>query len=208
MKDYIEDKKFLDKAIKKILKDAFKGIEVEEIESKRRDGFIPDSSNHGGYYVRRIVPANCIFDSNDEDLNKVIEESKEENYGYVAEELKNKFKKELADWSLESIRPEKLSDANLNKIESEFESLLDSYESEDSVLLEVRVMYHGENSEGNHYFTVDSVINWNAPYHRDESGMQSHKEIEVEGSSKDVVSGVRSAVAEVSKDILEILENF
>lgn len=211
MKDYIEDNKFLDKAIKKILETEFSGldVEVEEIESKRRDGFIPDSANHGGYKVSRIIPQSLLYSASiNEKVNRGLEESREKDSEMVAEEMKRKHSKELADWSLEKIRPSQLEEAGLDKIAREFEELEMSYGDEETVHAEVRIMYHGENEDKIHSFTVDSVINWNSPYHQDHRDLQSFQEEEVEGTQKEVVALVKAAVSKVGKQVKDALESF
>lgn len=163
--------------VKETLKDvlenfdfAFEGFrpELDEIEHRSRDGFIPYSHNRGGFDVKSFsdlyeyfgtgqVPCDAMQKAIDQGLKDALEAFVENNPEVL----------------FQGIAPEELSyhslyDAGLGQYaeilsETEREFLSGDYSS---VMSQVRVMYHGVNA-GMHSLTVFASLSWtDAPYHR------------------------------------------
>jgi hypothetical protein len=127
----------------------------DELEYKSRDGFIPNSYNHGGFSIKvfetvDLIQGSGTYPSSTAASDK-IREAGELNRKYALEELK--------------LTEEQLTDESLAEKVYEKQSELGQ---DDTIQFEVTLMYHGT-ERGIHSATVTVGINWESPYHRSSS---------------------------------------
>jgi hypothetical protein len=126
--------------------------EVEEIEYKSRDGFIPSEANRGGWEytdfttVDHVNGSGCFFAS---------KEATKRAKKYYDDAFKE-CQKQLGMRRFPQ---------NEKKREELYEAVTE-YLRDETIMLNVRVMYHGVDDKGTHVASVSGVVNWEAPYHR------------------------------------------
>ncbi|RYZ92888.1 MAG: hypothetical protein EOP06_02840 [Proteobacteria bacterium] len=150
-------------------------IKVEEIEYEARDGFIPNEDNLGGYTASTLIASiSGAIGIGPIDvrhaLEKMVSDSeKEDGFDDMSEEEKEDYRNRGYEVS-----------------------------EDESVYYECRVMYQGQDQEGNLNFHVDAAINWEFPYFRDNKQWQRV-------SAQDVcVENVEGVAAALSKALLNV----
>ena len=211
-KHYLEQEEEFSKTMKELISDSLDNVDdidsdntVEEIESKRRDGFIPHSFNCGGWtvrafkYVSSIRGSGCSFSS--DEANSKIDELIDYSLKLGRDEFIDQNRDKLKEKNIpeESVNYSDLYDLG----HGELAELLDEFETagldEDTVMLEVRCMYHGVDEEGIHSASVDAAINWETPYHRSGKNNEVYVEQEIEFSTVDELkANLSSAIKKVT----------
>lgn len=139
----------------------------KELEYKSRDGFIPNSYNHGGYSVSIYETIDIITGSGNFPASKKA--SKEINN---AESWNRKFALEELGVKDESVLE---TDQALNEKVYDKASEIGA---EDTIMFQISIMYHGT-ERGIHSATVQVIVNWEFPYHRAGSANEDFIETEV-----------------------------
>lgn len=175
---------------------------LESIECERRDGFIPNSYNHGGLIYRNFTDLMEYFGSGfkvfheevAEDIQKQIDYAFETIRQDIFEDHKNLCLRNNIDvdncdyWSLQqfvetsnNLTHEEKKELNqmLNDIQEMESERLSGDDS--SIMHELRFMYHGKEN-GLHSASVSAAINTEAPYHR--SSISWAKDVFCEGSNE------------------------
>lgn len=202
-KTYLEDNTKLSELIKELVMeygdDAAGDFEcwknadscMEEIECVSRSGFIAATHNCGGWTYRNFTDVNGIIGSGRQfasnEANKEIQRQYDYNLKCVLEEMKLKEMPEDEDTR-----------------EKVYEAMIDP-DSTDSIMIEVRIMYHGVNEDGKHEASVSAAVNWEGPYHRSSISWskykcESAKEIDVEFTNKNAKSKLTKALKTVCKN--------
>ena len=177
--------------IKRLITDAFEhearhfetfgpegSYRVEELECRSRDGFIPHSHNRGGIDVSGYTTLDFMNGSgylpSNEKSREHVQAAIDSGLQSATEAFFEKHAEVLAKHGITTVAQVSYSDFNNSKIE-ELQDLaeeLSEYEREyiggdnSTVMVQYRVMYHGQGSEGIHSMTVFASINTEAPYHR------------------------------------------
>ena len=154
----------------KSIKDIF-----ENIECKRRDGFIPSSDNLGGIVARQFTDLNHFWGSGEtvahEGANKEIQRQIDNGLQCARESFFENNKQNLEAIGITSAEQVSYSDLydNQHKVLAEdfsnyeYENLSDD---SSSIMFETRFMYHGQNENGLHSASVSCAVNTEGPYHR------------------------------------------
>lgn len=158
----------------------------EPIESRRRDGFIPAGSNHGGYESIGFISHHVCYDTN----------------SVRALEAASNAALQANEAALEEY--DSLVDAG-KKPDQEREEWIDDFcgnwlQDEDQ-MLSLRFLYHGQ-TDGIHSATIDVAINWEAPYFRFGLGMSDYREIEIEFKNENDLKTI------LDRELPELLEFF
>lgn len=198
------------------------GPNVESIECKRRDGFIPSSANHGGIMIRGFTDL-AHFDSTGEQVahegaRAEIERQIKYSLECAMEGFKEKYGDELKALGVtdDQINYHDLYELETKTKNKRFSSLaeeLSQYEHENmnddqsSIMYEVRFMYHGK-EDGKHVASVSCAVNTEGPYHRSSISWapgvfcEGTKETEIEWSNQTELKKVlKKALAETSKAV-------
>ncbi len=130
-------------------------LAYDAIEYKSRDGFIPNSYNHGGFELTVFSTVPYIVGSGSYPSAVTAQNKINEMYEY---------NRELALKDLGYEGKAELTDEERDKLCEK----TDEYGSDDTIMYQVSVMYHGKEN-GIHSATVQLVINWECPYHRSSS---------------------------------------
>lgn len=194
---------------------------IEELDCRRRDGFIPNRDNLGGLIYRNFSNLMDYYASGHLPMHVKAEEVIEQQVSYtfenIAEDIYNDYKDLFDKHELTK------DDANYNTIQEiaetypEFKEVLDEiedYESnslscnESSIMHELRFMYHGKDAKGRHRASVSAAINTEAPYHRSNISWSPNtfcegaKEIEITWTTQaDLKVKLKKALAKCSKEI-------
>lgn len=161
---------------------AFKDA-YSEVEYVRRDGFIPNSFNHGGGEITLFGTVNYMMGSGYMPASKLA--AKEVNAAY-------EYNQKLA---LEELYPTKTREQLTDDESERVSDRADELGNDDTIMHQVRIMYHGS-ERGIHSATVQVAINWEFPYHRSSlpawaGGGKTEDYIEVEVTWKKHESGVK-----------------
>lgn len=179
-----------DKAVKELvekyseeIKDEYElySFEVEGIERKSRDGFI--SYNDGGYRGRGFAEISQLIGSGQiSGLPDKAEEAIEKQYEHGVEIAQKQFiddnKEALKGIPADKINYHDLYDMKKSDLAEKLSELENEMNSGDdsTVMFELLCMY----DEKHNHFTVQGVINWEAPYHRSKGAFEDYTEEEVE----------------------------
>lgn len=153
-------------------------IQVEEVEFKHRDGFIPSSYNRGGFDAIGFTDLISLWSSGTEVSHKKaqaeIERQIEASFDYLRDDLSEKYSELMTKFNLTK---EDLTYRNLDKLSEKhpeltdlfkaFEEGEDSYLSDDSssIMFSARFLYHGYDN-GTHSASISAAVNTEGPYHR------------------------------------------
>lgn len=196
---------------------------VEDIECHSRDGFIAYDHNRGGIMIRGFSTLMDVWGSGDfcahKGAAKEIQRQIDYSFKCLEDSVFEEFKEELekrgmtkADCNYHAI--DKLRNANPDDdfysdvgryIENgEFEVLGGS---ENSIMYEVRLMYHGK-VDGIHSASVSCAVNTEGPYHRSSIAWapgvfcEGAKEVEFSWLTvKELETKLSKALTETSKAI-------
>lgn len=180
-------------------------IKIEELECERRDGFIPHSFNKGGWEASFIAYGYTDIINSLELSPEVIsrlEDLQSDDYEYALSDTFDEFKPHLKRAGINDVKSfksywnkliaEGVSDyvndkdtgeaiVSIDEIRSFLHDKESEQEIDQAVMFKFRIMYHGyDNDSGYFSATIDSRINWEAPYFRDGKGASDYKEVEIE----------------------------
>lgn len=150
--------------------------EVEPIEHKRRDGFIPHSWNRGGFERTQFHDQSAMWGSGDSysgELGKELQLAIQASMDMARET----FVEQNPEVLFQGLTEDQINYHDLYKAGlSRYAEMLSEYEMEclrgdySSIMERVRIMYHGQ-KDGKHHATVFSFVSiHDAPYHRDSEG--------------------------------------
>lgn len=161
---------------------------IDELEYTSRDGFIPNSYNHGGFSVKGFETVEQIVGSGSYPASakarEQIEASSELNYKYALEAL-NLTDAQLVDQTLAEKVYEKQSEMG----------------QDDTIMFQVVLMYHGV-ERGVHSATVQVAVNWEHQYHRSRSSNEDYIEVKIawrkhSAGLKNIVKAVKQGVTKL-----------
>lgn len=177
MKNYLDEYKDLNQEIHSILTEVMNSqydLSVSEsynIECRRRDGFIPYSSNHGGVRIDAYNSLMGIVGSGmfprHKDAALKIQKFYDQSIEYAWDEF---LESNITNYDQ---LPEDLRD-ELYNLENEYTS-----SENDQVMFYLQVKYEGLDSNNKHVFYITSGINLEAPYFRVKSGLDFDNSLEV-----------------------------
>lgn len=193
----------MDSIIKSSLNDKLDFTDTEErlesISCERVDGFIPSSSNKGGYSVSSMVMSleTALTNINDDEatskLNEMISDADKE----IGTELFKEKAEELESKGVTSYQEFVEYMKNNNEYDELYNERHNEYCDDEAVRFELRVMFNGFDGE-KYNFTIDSQVNWEFPYFRDGKGCSAYKEVYLEVSNVDELSSsLEGALKEV-----------
>jgi hypothetical protein len=157
---YLKDFPKLNEIIRELVEEAGKDLhdyqygcrEAEEIECQSRDGFIPSEANRGGWEYTDYTDVNGVNGS---------------GLFFASAEATKRAKKDYDNAFKECMK--QLGMKRFPKSEKKREELYEAvteYLRDETIMLNVRVMYHGVDAKGVHVASVSGCVNWEAPYHR------------------------------------------
>lgn len=226
-KAYLEFQPQLDALIKEVVLEAGSSIDLEcwkqadecidAIECRSRDGFIPPNHNCGGYVfqnfttVQGIVGSGCYPAS--KEAHKQIDKQYDQACEYAKEWFSGKYGAELKakgipedKWNYHDLY--ELGEGPLAERLSEAEHE-NAGEDSSSIMVEVRIMYHGVGENGVHMASVSAAVNWEGPYHRSHISWmpgfkcEHAKEVEVEFKTlKQAKTRLTKAINKVKGEII------
>ena len=193
----------MDELIKSSLKDKLDFTETEEkldtISCQRVDGFIPSSSNKGGYTLSAMVMnlETSLLNVNDDEATEKINEMIADADKEVGTAMYQEKIEELESKGIQSYQEFSEYMKNNHEYDEEYNQRYREYCDDEAVRFELRVMFNG--LEDNKYlFTVDSQINLEFPYFRDGKGCSACREVDLEVSdSNELSSSLSGALSEV-----------
>ncbi|HRT83952.1 MAG TPA: hypothetical protein P5523_04875 [Bacteroidales bacterium] len=198
-KKLLKENTKLDLLIKDLVEKHSDGIgsnegRIEAIECESRAGFIASSHNCGGYDYTTFdyVSAGNAYSS-------------KEATARLNETLNNAFTvaiKELGlpkDSTYQDLTPEQQD--KLSEIEQE-------YLSDETFMLQIRVMYGGVDAKGKHIAYVSSVINWEAPYHRSSISWMPSMKCETAKEVTVTFKNLREAKTKINAALLKVKRIF
>lgn len=194
---------------------------TEELECKRRDGFIPHSFNRGGMEVNGFTDLMSIHGSgtmpSHAKARAEIERQIDQGFKSCAEHCFEKFK-DLAE--KHELKEEDFNHYTIHEIaqtHEEFEEVERYIEdsemeflgiSDSSIMYSIRFMYHGI-VDGKHSASVSAAVNTEGPYHRSriswapEVFCEGAKEVEIEwGNQTQLKDKLDKALKKVCKEVL------
>jgi hypothetical protein len=133
------------------------------------------------------------------EANKRAEDAYLQNEEYARERLAEEFKQLGIPEAKQNYHD--LYELGHGSLAERFDETVREYSSEDTIMLEVRIMYHGIDESGLHSASVSAAVNWESPYHRSSISWmpgfkcEDSKEVEVE------FRNLREAKAKLSKAI-------
>lgn len=191
---------------------------LEDIECRRRDGFIPFSHNRGGLVYQNFSDLMAYWGGGysvahsgaDAQIQRQIESS----LNYAKESILEKHGEAL---KAKGITPDNLNYHSLYDTEDEDLQRIAEYLSkaehdnlsgdDSSIMHEFRVMYHGL-EDGEHRASVSAAVNTEGPYHRSHISWapnvfcEGSKEVEITWKTeKQLKARLTKALAEVSKAV-------
>lgn len=174
--------------------DLDRGAELakEEIGCVSRDGFIASPDNRGGIVLRGFTDVGNITGSgclpSHKGARQQIEETVKNGYDSIAEICFMKFETLLKSKGLDKtscyyhkIDVLSKADVSLKPVVKYIEDEESTEFNEDTVMYEVRFMYHGA-VNGVHRASVSCAVNTEAPYHR--SGIPWNPNVFCEGAKE------------------------
>jgi hypothetical protein len=143
--------------------------EPEEIECRSRDGFSAASHNCGGLEAIGFVDIATLwgtgYTSNNDKANAAIEHAIEYNLELAKESFEQDYAEEIRDLNRDKINYHDLCDMDKGDLAEKLSNYESEMMNEDSIMLSVRFMYHGNNTASSEF-----GINWEAPYFRWKKG--------------------------------------
>jgi len=204
----------LDEEIKELVTDAYGDLEqkyelngqgVEQIEHKSRSGFI--SSNDGGYEANGFTTVGYLMGTGHagslpDKAEKKVNELYEIELQNALDAFKEKYAKEI-----EGIPEDKLNYHDLYEMgKTDLAEKLSELESEQNtddqskVMFQLRAMFHN-NGPDNMSFTIQGVVNWEAPYHRPKGDFEDYYEADIDFTEKEIASIGEKVKAELKKAV-------
>lgn len=164
---------------------------IDSVECHSRDGFIPHSFNRGGIQYTNFTDLSSMWGSGcyptAERSNDKAQAAVDESLQHASEtffennrELLNKLGITIAQCSYSEIQELEEKNSELKYKSEELADLENEFMSgeQNSVMFNLRFMYHGKSAKGLHSASVSAALNFEAPYHR--PGRQEFaKEIEI-----------------------------
>lgn len=183
-KAYLEFQPKLDALIKQIVLDAGSSASskfecwksdnecIKALECRSRDGFIAASDNCGGYQFNNFTTLGYIEGTGSRFASKEaceqIQKQTDQGYKYALEA----FKENNAD-AIKGIPEDKLNYHDLYELgHGKLAEELSNYEQEnlsgdeDTIMINLRILYAGIDDNGVHTAFVSAAVNWEGPYHR------------------------------------------
>lgn len=185
---------------------------IEEIEHKSRSGFI--SHNDGGYQGNGFTTIGYMVGSGIQgSLPTKANEKVEEYYEDGMRQALTQFREQYAD-EIKDIPEDKLNyhdlyeigKGNLAEKLSEFESE-NNTDEQSTVMFSLIAMYNNGGSDGVHTFTIQGVVNWEAPYHRNKSQFEDYYEAEVDFTEEDIKKDLNGVVEKVKAELKKAKEH-
>lgn len=171
-KAYLEFQPKLDALIKELVTNAGDELDhdvipgVGALECRSRDGFSASSFNCGGYEVTAFTFVNSVIGSGtwfrSKKANAEIERQYSETCKYAAETLIE----EHPELKGTEVNYNALYEAGKSDLAEKLSELEQDPDGNDSIMLQIRIMYCGVDDDGTHSAYVSAVINWEGPYHR------------------------------------------
>lgn len=206
----------LDKQIKEIVADGFEKLESayelfggesepQSIEHKSRDGFI--SSNDGGYQQSMFTTVGNLLGSGlvtslPEKAEKAVNKAYETGCKFALKEFKEKYAKEIKDIPEDKLNFHDLYELEKADLAEELSDLEDEQNRDDgsTVMFQLLVMFHNKGKD-NLSFTIQGVVNWEAPYHRSQDKFEDYYQTTVDFEEKDVPKIAAEVKREVKKAV-------
>jgi hypothetical protein len=185
---------------------------IEEIEHKSRSGFI--SHNDGGYQGNGFTTIGYMVGSGIQgNLPDKAETEIQKFYDMGLEQALEQFKEEYKD-EIKDIPEDKLNYHDLYEIgKGNLAEKLSELESENNtddqstVMFSLIAMYNNGGSDGVHTFTIQGVVNWEAPYHRNKSQFEDYYEAEVDFTEEDIKKDLNGVVEKVKAELKKAKEH-
>jgi len=156
---------------------------VEEVEHKSRDGFI--SSNDGGYQWKGFADTSSLMGSGrghsmPKKAVAALEKDYEQNNQYALDAFKEEHAEEIAGIPEDKLNYHDLYDMGKGDLAEKLSELENTHNSDEqsTFMFMVMVMFNAGEDGGEHSMTVQAVINWEAPYHRNKSQFEDYKQVE------------------------------
>lgn len=203
-----------DTEVHNLVKDAFAKVvseydlyggtdgDAEEIEHESRDGFI--SSNDGGYRASGFTDVSHLVGSGQQGslpdkAEKAVEKSYEENLKYALDDFKEKYAKEIEGIPEDKLNYHDLIELKKNDLAEKLSEMENDHGSDENstVMFELICMFNNEDDGGT--FTIQGVVNWEAPYHRNKGAFEDFYQAEVEVEKGDDLE--KKLKAEIEKAV-------
>lgn len=189
----------------------------EDLECRRRDGFIPSRGNRGGLVSNQFTDLSNLWGSGDRVAHVKAQAEIERQIEYGLEcARKSYFENNKAELikvgvlNAESVSYHDLCDKGHSALaedfsDCEYENLSDE---SSSIMFQVRFLYHGINEDGKHEASVSCAVNTEGPYHRSSIPWTSNvfcegaSEVEIEWTAKrELKAKLAKALNETSSKI-------
>jgi hypothetical protein len=197
-KVYLDSQSKLDALIKELVTEAAEAFDsepnIEAVECRARDGFMPFSHNCGGWEATAFDYLNHGLSYSSKEANAQIEKTMQQAMEYGLSEMGLPKDTKWADLNLSEEQEEALREHE------------DSYLEDETIMVSFRVLYHGVDENGKHSASVSAAINWEAPYHRSHISWmpgfkcETAKEVEVTWKNlREAKTKIKAALAKVGR---------